>query len=149
MAHEATYPSRREEYGPWFRGWLDMGTKVSGAEYARANNLRAACNGRFREIFETIDVLACPSMTGPPSVTPEELYGPMDDYDPSVQRFTIPFDFNGTPTLSVPCGFNQDGLPLSLQFVGHPLSEPLLCQVGHAYEQATEWHTLRPNLAEG
>ena len=66
LAHEATYPSRREEYGPWFRGWLDMGAKVSGAEYARANNLRAACNGRFREIFETIDVLSCPSMTGPP-----------------------------------------------------------------------------------
>ena len=148
LAHEATYPSRGDEYGPWFRGWLDMGAKVSGAEYARANNLRAACNGRFREIFETIDVLACPSMPGPPfPVTPEESYGPMDDYDPAfVQRFTIPFDFNGTPTLSVPCGFNQDSLPLSLQFVGHPLSEPLLCQVGHAYEEATEWHTMRPNL---
>ena len=150
LAHEATYPSRREEYGPWFRGWLDMGAKVRGTEYARANNLRAACNGRFREIFETIDVLACPSMTGPPwPVTPEESYGPMDDYDPSVQRFTIPFDFNGTPTLSVPCGFNQDGLPLSLQCVGHPLKERLLCQVGHAYEQATEWHILQPNLEEG
>ena len=147
LAHEATYPSRRDEYGPWFRGWLDMGAKVSGSEYARANNLRAACNGRFREIFETIDVLACPSMPGPPfPVTPEESYGPMDAYDPALQRFTIPFDFNGTPTLSVPCGFNQDSLPLSLQFVGHPLSEPLLCQVGHAYEEATEWHTMRPNL---
>ena len=147
LAHEATYPSRRDEYGPWFRGWLDMGAKVSGAEYARANNLRAACNGLFREIFETIDVLACPSMPGPPfPVTPEESYGPMDAYDPSLQKFTIPFDFNGTPTLSVPCGFNQDSLPLSLQFVGHPLSESLLCQVGHAYEEATEWHTMRPNL---
>ena len=89
-------------------------------------------------------------MTAPPwPVTPEESYGPMDDYDPSVQKFTIPFDFNGTPTLSVPCGFNQNGLPLSLQFVGHPLREPLLCQVGHAYEEATEWHTRRPNLEEG
>ncbi len=147
LAHEATYPSRRDEYGPWFRGWLDMGAKVSGAEYARANNLRAACNGLFREVFETIDVLACPSMPGAPfPVTPEESYGPMDAYDPALQRFTIPFDFNGTPTLSVPCGFNQDGLPLSLQFVGHPLSEPLLCQVGHTFEEATEWHTMRPNL---
>ena len=81
LAHEATYPSRCDEYGPWFRGWLDMGAKVSGAEYARANNLRAACNGRFREIFETIDVLACPSMPGPPwPVTPEQLYGPMDGF---------------------------------------------------------------------
>ena len=123
LAHEATYPYRRDEYGPWFRGWLDMGAKVSGAEYARANNLRAACNGRFREIFETIDVLACPSMPGPPfPVTPEESYGPMDAYDPALQRFTIPFDFNGTPTLSVPCGFNQDSLPLSLQFDAERIS---------------------------
>ena len=86
-------------------------------------------------------------MLGAPyPVTPEESYGPMDAYNPAKQRFTIPFDFNGTPTLSVPCGFNQDSLPLSLQFVGHPLSEPLLCQVGHTYEEATEWHTMRPNL---
>ncbi|HAM89307.1 MAG TPA: Asp-tRNA(Asn)/Glu-tRNA(Gln) amidotransferase GatCAB subunit A [Rhodobacteraceae bacterium] len=146
LAHESNYPCRREEYAPYFRQWLDMGAKVSGAEYARANNLRANCNGRFREIFETIDVLACPSMTGPPwPVTRKESYGGLPR-DPSVQRFTIPFDFNGNPTLSVPCGINQDGLPLSLQFVGHPLKEPLLCQVGHAYEQATEWHILQPNL---
>ena len=85
-------------------------------------------------------------MTGPPwPVTRKESYGGLPR-DPSVQRFTIPFDFNGNPTLSVPCGINQDGLPLSLQFVGHPLKEPLLCQVGHAYEQATEWHILQPNL---
>ena len=81
VSRKATYPSRCDEYWPWFRGWLDMGAKVSGAEYARANNLRAACNGRFREIFETIDVLACPSMRGPPwPVTPEQLYGPMDGF---------------------------------------------------------------------
>ena len=41
-AHTATYPSRRDAYGPWFRGWLDLGASVSGADYARANNLRAA-----------------------------------------------------------------------------------------------------------
>ena len=40
-AHEATYPSRRDDYGPWFRGWLDKGAKVTGAEYAKANNLTA------------------------------------------------------------------------------------------------------------
>ena len=50
-AHEATYPSRRNDYGPWFRGWLDKGAKVTGAEYAKANNLRAACTGHLRRVF--------------------------------------------------------------------------------------------------
>jgi amidase len=147
LAHNTTYPSNRDNYGPWFREWLDLSASVTGADYARANNLRAACNGLLKEVFENIDVLACPSMPGPPMlVTPEALYGPMGEFDPSVLRFTAPFDFNGAPTLSVPCGYNDDDLPLSLQFIGHHLSEQLLCQVGHAYEGATEWHKRRPKV---
>jgi len=147
-AHEATYPSRRDDYGPWFRGWLDKGAKVTGAEYAKANNLRAACTGHLRRVFEGIDVLVCPSTAAPPHpVKPEELYGPMpENREPKFQRFTAPFDFNGAPTLSVPCGFNSEGLPLSIQWVGKHLSEPLLCRVGHAYEGATEWHNRHPEV---
>jgi amidase len=55
-----------------------------------------------------------------------------------------PFNFSGSPTLSVPCGFSPDGLPLSAQFVGRRLSESLLCRVGHAYQQATRWHLKHP-----
>ena len=148
VAHQATYPSQRDDYGPWFRGWLDLGASKTGVAYAAANNVRAACNGLLRNVFENIDVLACPSMTNPPGrVTPEELYGPMGARDSLVWgRFTVPFDFNGAPTLSLPCGLNSDGLPLSLQFVGKHLDEKLLCRLGHAYEQATEWHNLRPNV---
>ena len=147
LAHAATYPSRRDDYAPWFRGWLDMGAKVTGAAYARANNLRATCTGHLRRIFEGIDVLVCPSMSAPPHrVSPKMLYGAYDARDPKFQRFTVPFDYNGAPTLSVPCGMNSEGLPLSIQFVGKHLTEPLLCQVGHAYESATAWHTLHPDV---
>ena len=59
-AHAATYPSQRDDYGPWFRGWLDMGAKVTGTEYAKANNMRAACTGHLRRVFSAIDVLVCP-----------------------------------------------------------------------------------------
>ena len=147
-AHKATYPSGRDDYGPWFRGWLDKGAKVTGAEYAKANNLRAACIGHLRRVFEGIDVLVCPSTAAPPHpVKPEELYGPLpENREPKFQRFTAPFDFNGAPTLSVPCGFNSEGLPLSIQWVGKHLSEPLLCQIGHAYEGATDWHNRHPNI---
>ena len=142
-AHAATYPARRDEYGSWFRGWLDLGASVSGADYARANNLRAACNGLLRAIWQPIDTLACPAMPTPAfPVTPEGLYQPMPDggFNMARLRFTAPYLVNGMPTLSVPCGLSRDGLPLSLQFVGRRLGEPLLCRIGHAYEQATEWH---------
>ena len=147
LAHAATYPSRRDDYGPWFQGWLDMGAEVTGAGYAKANNLRAACTGHFRRVFADIDILVCPSMSAPPHrVSPEMLYARYDARDPKFQRFTVPFDYNGAPTLSVPCGMNSEGLPLSIQFVGKHLSEPLLCQVGHAYESATPWHNLHPDI---
>ena len=145
-AHRETYPSRGGEYGPWFRGWLERGAAVTGAKYAEANKQRLVCNGILAGIFDDIDVLVCPSMTttaGP--VTPEELYGPIGEDDWDWGRFTIPFDFNGTPTISLPCGLDGDGLPLSIQFVGKHLSEPLLCRMGHAFESATQWR-LNPDV---
>jgi amidase len=146
-AHCETFPSRSDEYGPWFRGWLERGAAVSGAQYAEANQQRLACNGILAGVFDNIDVLVCPSMTTPASpVTPEELYGPMAEDDWTWGRFTIPFDFNGAPTISLPCGQDGGGLPLSIQFVGKHLSEPLLCRIGHAFETATPWHRLHPEV---
>ena len=60
--------------------------------------------------------------------------------------FSQPFNFGGVPTLSVPCGFSKDGMPISVQFVGSRLSEAVICRVGHAYEQANVWHSKHPNL---
>ena len=143
-AHRDTYPSRADEYGPWFRGWLEKGSGYTAAEFAAANQVRLACNGTLAGVFEDIDVLVCPSMTTPPGrVTPEELYGPMGEDEWTWGRFTIPYDFNGAPTISLPAGLNAEGLPLSIQFVGKHLAEPLLVQIGDAYERATE-HNLRP-----
>ena len=145
-AHRATYPSRADEYGPWFRGWLEQGHSHSAADYARANNLRAACVGALRQTMADIDVLACPSTARVAyPVTPELAYGPIPkDRDPWQTRFTVPMDYAGLPTISLPCGLSENGLPLSLQFVGHALSEPLLVQAGAAYESASNWHEMHP-----
>ena len=145
-AHAETYPARSDEYGPFFRQWLANGTAHTAVEFAQADLLRAACVGEFRVLMQGIDLLAGPSTARAAyPVTPEGLYGPPPgDRDPWTSRFTVPSDYAGLPTISIPCGLNGDGLPLSLQFVGHHLSEQLLIQSGHAFEQATDFHTLHP-----
>ncbi len=145
-AHRDKFPSRADEYGPWFRGWLERGASYSGADYARANALRAACVGELRLVIQSVDVMACPSTAvAAYPYTLEQAYGPIPpNRDSWTSRFTVPTDFAGLPTIALPCGLSEAGLPLSLQFVGHALSEPLLVQVGDAYEKATEWHKLHP-----
>jgi Asp-tRNA(Asn)/Glu-tRNA(Gln) amidotransferase A subunit family amidase len=64
-------------------------------------------------------------------------------------RFTVPFDFSGSPTLSLPCGFASDGLPISLQLVARPLEEALLVRAGAVYERATAWHEHHPPVRAG
>jgi len=145
-AHRDYFPERANDYGPWFREWLVRGAGLKAADYARGQEARHACNGELRRTMAEIDVLACPST--PRSAYPyteEQAYGPIPtDRDPWDSRFTVPMDYAGLPTISLPCGLNLDDLPLSLQFIGHPRSEPLLIQVGAAFESATEWHRLHP-----
>ena len=64
-------------------------------------------------------------------------------------RYTYVFNFSRNPTLSLPCGFDSNGLPISLQFIGRHFEEATLLRVGYAYEQATTWHTQIPTLLQG
>jgi amidase len=150
MAHTATFPSRASEYGPFFREWLEMGNAHSSIDYANAHSLRQALNGGLRNTMRGIDVLACPSTPKASyPVTPELLYGPIPKgRKPWDSRFTVPHDFAGLPTIALPCGLNDDGMPVSLQFVGHHLSEPMLVGVGDAFEQATDHHKLHPPIED-
>ena len=145
-AHRAFYPARADEYGAWLGEWLRRGTGYSAGDYAAAHQLRLQCNGELRRIMSEIDLLACPS--SPRAATPypaSAAYGPIpEDRSTWDSRYTVPMDYAGLPTIALPCGFCRRGLPLSVQLVGHPLSEPLLVQAGAAFESATEWHGLHP-----
>ena len=62
-------------------------------------------------------------------------------------RLVRALNLTGLPVLSVPCGMSSEGLPIGLQLIGSLFGEASLLEMGHAYEQATEWHTQRaPNL---
>jgi aspartyl-tRNA(Asn)/glutamyl-tRNA(Gln) amidotransferase subunit A len=58
-------------------------------------------------------------------------------------RNTAPFNVYGLPTISIPCGFTSEGLPVGLQLTGPPWAEALVLHVARAYEQATAWQ-MRP-----
>jgi amidase len=136
--HAETYPSRSEDYGSGFRAVLDHGLGVSGVDYANAARFRAEFAGRMNRLLGTVDCMVCPSFGGAaPRIGAQ---GGVRD------SFTKPFNFSGSPTLSMPCGFSPDGLPYSVQFVGRPLSEAVLCRVGYTFERATEWHLRHPPI---
>ena len=59
------------------------------------------------------------------------------------------WNVTGQPVLALPNGFGRGGLPLGMQIVGRPFDEATILRIGHAYEQATDWHTRRPPLVRG
>ena len=139
VAHADFYPARANEYGP-FRELLDGAARQSAADYAHAHALREDFTCRFNHLFEQIDVLLCPTMpTTAPLMDANGLALMQTGYVRT--RYTYPINFSRNPTLSQPCGFDDEGLPISLQWVGRHFDEATLCQVGHAYEQATAWHS--------
>ncbi len=144
VAHEGVYPTRRDEYGP-FRELLDDGAKASAQAYAKAHQLREEVAARMTQLFDSIDVLVTPTM---PTTAPQmDASGaPLIQQGYVRARYTYPYNFSRHPTLSLPCGFDGDRLPVSLQLVGRHFGEDLICRVGHAYEQATVWHTAVPTL---
>jgi amidase len=146
VAHEGFYPERRDEYGP-FRELLDDGAKRTAQDYAKAHQLREEVTGRMMQLFDKIDVLVTPTM---PTTAPQmdETGAPMIQEGYVRARYTYPYNFSRHPTLSLPCGFDGEQLPVSLQLVGQHFREDLICRVGHAYEQATTWHTAVPTLLQ-
>ena len=63
-------------------------------------------------------------------------------------RCAFPFNMTGQPALTVPCGFDDAGLPIGLQIAGRPWAEATVLRVGHAFQHATDWHTRRPPIVE-
>ena len=59
---------------------------------------------------------------------------------------TRPFNYLGLPAMSLPCGFDENGLPLAFQLVGRPFDEASVLRVAHAFQNATDWHKRRPPL---
>lgn len=145
IAHAETYPDRAGEYGPELSQLIDEGRRTSGIDVAGGTHLRLAFSEALATLFRDFDCMLIPTMPVPiPTLEKMSEYGG----DPSVLngllRFTAPFDFSGSPTITLPNGVDRRGLPLSMQLVAPHLREDTLIRAGHAYQTMTDWHRMMP-----
>ena len=131
---------RPQDYGPDLRLRLEMAALYPAAAYVQAQRLRAAVVEAWGRVWQEIDLLATPTtvITAPPL---EE--GSLA-LTLTLLRNTNPFNLSGQPAISVPCGFDSQGLPIGLQLVGRWWEEGTVLRAAHAYQQASDWHLRSP-----
>ncbi|HIK46548.1 MAG TPA: Asp-tRNA(Asn)/Glu-tRNA(Gln) amidotransferase subunit GatA [Leptolyngbyaceae cyanobacterium M65_K2018_010] len=112
------------------------------AYYLKAQKVRTLIKQNFEAAFEQVDVLVCPTSPTTAFKAGEKVNDPLSMYLSDLM--TIPVNLAGLPGMSLPCGFDEQGLPIGLQLIGNVLREDLLFEVGYAYEQATDWHRRLP-----
>ncbi|MDP6454421.1 MAG: amidase [SAR202 cluster bacterium] len=148
--HSDWLKTRGDDYDWSTRTRLESATLTPASAYLRAQRARELIRQEMLEALDQFDVIIMPS--GPTiSPTIESATGSPGGYyqsrlDLSRRRYTSPAALAGLPSLSVPCGFSDAGLPMAIQIIGKPFAEETLFRVGHAYEQATDWHTRNPEI---
>jgi aspartyl-tRNA(Asn)/glutamyl-tRNA(Gln) amidotransferase subunit A len=114
------------------------------AYYLKAQKVRTLIKQDFEKAFESVDVLVCPTAPTTAFKAGEKTADPLSMYLSDLM--TIPVNLAGLPGLSLPCGFDVQGLPIGLQIISNVLREDRMFQVAYAYEQATAWHQQTPKI---
>jgi aspartyl-tRNA(Asn)/glutamyl-tRNA(Gln) amidotransferase subunit A len=115
---------------------------VSQAGYAKAQEFRRGFSIQAESLMTRCDVLAAPTATiaaAPISDRPE-------DYRRHGWKNTGISDFTGQPSVSIPCGFTDKGLPVGIMFTGRLLEDRKVLRIAHAIEQATDWYRTPPEF---
>jgi amidase len=147
VAHEATYPARKDDYGPVLASVIEAGRALSGRDYQKILLRRLALRGRVAALFDTIDLLLTPVHPFPPlTLAMIRTLGEQPELISKLQRYTCPFDMTGNPTITLPGGFTDEGLPIAFQLVGGDLSEATLVRAGAAFQGITSWHRRHPAI---
>ena len=147
VAHKATYPARKGEYGPSLAALIELGHGVSGMDYQEIVLRRIDFRGRVAALFEGIDLLLAPAQGfASPTLAKMATAGEDAALMQALLGYTCPFDMTGSPTITLPGGFTDAGTPIAFQLVGPHLSEALLCRAGHAFQGSTDFHRRHPAL---
>ncbi len=147
--HDPWLKTRPQDYGPDVRLRLEQGRLFLAVDYLRAQQARTVISREYAELMERVDVLVAPGTPIPaPLIAGEKvtLGGREFDAHGLGARFTRHFNIVGAPTIAVPCGFSEKGLPISMQIAGRLWDEATVLRVAHAYEQACPWKDRRPKV---
>jgi aspartyl-tRNA(Asn)/glutamyl-tRNA(Gln) amidotransferase subunit A len=115
------------------------------AYYLKAQQVRTLIKADFDAAFREVDVIACPTAPTTAFKIGEKTGDPLQMYLSDV--FTLSCNLAGICGVSLPCGFDGNGLPIGLQLLGPAFGEETILRAAHAYEQATEWHTHKPRIS--
>ena len=142
-----TVKQTRALFGPETTRRIMLGTYALSAGYydeyyGRALKTRTLIKQDFDQAFEQVDVLAAPTSPTTAFKIGEKVDDPLSMYLADI--FTLPLNLSASCGLSVPCGFDQSGLPIGLQLIGNTLDEATILNAAFAYEQATDWHKQMP-----
>ena len=141
--------SRSEGFGAEVKRRIMLGTYAlsSGyydAYYVKAQKVRTLIMNDFIKSFADVDIMLTPVAPTPAFKIGEKINDPLQMYLSDI--FTIPVNLAGTCAMSVPAGFSASGLPIGLQLIGKPFGEETILRAAHAFEQATEWHTITAKI---
>jgi aspartyl-tRNA(Asn)/glutamyl-tRNA(Gln) amidotransferase subunit A len=141
--------TRGQGFGPEAKRRIILGTYVlsSGyydAYYARALKVRTLIKNDFDKVFKDCDLIVTPTSPTAAFKIGSKADDPLSMYLSDI--YTISANLAGIPGLSLPCGFTKSGLPIGMQILGKPFGEEDIYRLAYAYEQATEWHKVKPKL---
>lgn len=145
-AHADTFPSRSESYGEELRATLELGRRVDGRTVAEAWKTRIAFSRRLESVFESMDAMIAPVI--PDLFVANTNLGDIQTTPAAAVavHFTSPFNVSGLPSLTLPGGLDREGVPIGFQLVAPRGGESRLLELGLAFQAATDWHSLRPDL---
>lgn len=143
--------SRQEGFGLEVKRRILTGTHVLSAGYfeayyVQAQKVRRLIRDEMIATFNQVDVLlgpttpTCAFKLGEPVVSPTQQY--------LADTFTVGANLAGLPALSIPAGFNAQGLPIGLQLIGNHFGEARLLQIAHCFQQQTDWHQRAPSFTK-
>ena len=146
---ETYMKSRQRGFGPEVKRRIMLGTYALSAGYydayyLKAQKVRALIKKDFEEAFKKCDAIITPTAPTTAFKIGEKTQDPLQMYLSDI--FTISVNLAGLPGLSLPCGFDSEGLPIGMQIIGKHFDETTILRIAFAYEQATEWHKKKPAL---
>ena len=141
--------TRAEGFGPEVKRRIMIGTYALSAGYydayyLQAQKVRTLIKQDFEAAFKAVDVLMTPTVPSTAFKAGAKVDDPLSMYLSDLMTITV--NLAGLPGISVPCGFDQAGLPIGMQLIGNALREDTLFEVASAYEQATPWHQKTPEI---